>query len=168
MYLIFADLPSTRPAIYGLRSLYRVGEHVNLTCESGPSSPPTSLSWFLNGAKIPHEEPLVTDMVPVYPLPDRRAISRSFLSLPLTEETLPLPLPFLVKCEAAVGVIYKKYAKVRVRLSGRKMIKDPVTDWMGWVQHYSGVDGRGRRGWLFIWDLVCLCYLVHRYCQLEI
>ena len=133
----FSDVLSTRPAIHGLCSIYCVSEHLNLTCESRPSSPPTSLSWFMNGAKIPHEKPLVTDMLPVYPLPDQRAISRSFLSFPLTASSSPLPHPLIVECEAAVGDIYKKYAKVRVRISGEKIATDHETDWRGWVQRFS-------------------------------
>ena len=31
---LFSDLPRTGPAIYGLRSVYAVGEFVNLTCEA--------------------------------------------------------------------------------------------------------------------------------------
>ena len=120
-----------------------MGDHLNLTCESGPSSPPTSLSWFMNGVKIPHEEPLVTDMLPIFPLPDRRAISRSALSFPLLESSLPLPElphPLEVKCEAGVGDIYKKSARVRVRLGGEKVAREVELDWRGWAQHFSGVQ----------------------------
>jgi hypothetical protein len=100
----------------------------------------------MNGAKIPHEEPLVTDMLPIYPLPDQRAISRSFLSFPLTSSSSPLPHPLIVECEAAVGDIYKKYTKVRVRVSGEKIVKDHQTDWRGWMQRFSGAD-RCAMGW---------------------
>ena len=30
---LFADIPHSSPAIYGLRAVYGVGEWVNLTCE---------------------------------------------------------------------------------------------------------------------------------------
>ena len=155
----FSDIPSTSPAIYGLKSIYGVGGHLNLTCESGPSSPPTSLSWFMNGAKIPHEEPLVTDMLPIYPLPDQRAISRSFLSFPLTASSSPLPHPLIVECEAAVGDIYKKYAKVRVRISGEKISADHETDWRGWVQRFSGAETGMRRCYIG-WGLGILIYML--------
>ena len=65
-------------------------------------------------------------MLPIFPLPDRRAISRSALSFPLLESSLPLPElphPLEVKCEAGVGDIYKKSARVRVRLMTCKPIK---------------------------------------------
>ena len=84
---ITSDLPASAPAIYGLRSVYGEGEFVNLTCESGPSSPVTRLSWSLNNVRIQPESPLVSTMLPVYPLPDKKGISRTFLSLLVTEET---------------------------------------------------------------------------------
>ena len=40
LLIIYADLPTSRPHIYGLRSVYPVGALLNLSCESGPSSPP--------------------------------------------------------------------------------------------------------------------------------
>ena len=59
------------------------------TCcaKAGPSSPPVHLSWIMNGVKIQPGSPLVTNMVPVYPLPDNRAISRSSIGVILTEES---------------------------------------------------------------------------------
>ena len=53
-------------------------------------------------------------MIPVYPLPDKRAISRSYLSLLLTEDTFMTPAE--VECEAMVGNIYRQSASVRVSL----------------------------------------------------
>ena len=103
-YLImyFEDLPTSKPHIYGLRSVYNLGSHLNLSCESGPSSPPPVLHWFLNGVKMTsRDEHLVTEMDPLYPLDDKRGIARSQLNLRLTEETLPRwkmenPLFFLI------------------------------------------------------------------------
>ena len=40
LHNIYADLPTSRPHIYGLRSVYPMGALLNLSCESGPSSPP--------------------------------------------------------------------------------------------------------------------------------
>ena len=40
LHTIYADLPTSRPHIYGLRSVYPMGALLNLSCESGPSSPP--------------------------------------------------------------------------------------------------------------------------------
>jgi hypothetical protein len=72
---------------------------LNLTCESGPSSLPTTLFWFMNGAKISHDLSHVTEMDAVYPLANKRAISRSLLSLHLTEDRIPQhPYPVMVKC----------------------------------------------------------------------
>ena len=120
-------MPQTGPAIYGLKSVYKVGEFVNLTCESGPSSPLLSLSWFLNSVKVQDESPLVTDMAPVYPLPDRRAISRSSISVLLTEEIFSRALE--VECEAMVEGLYSKSAVVRVSVG---------QTWRDWAQHFSG------------------------------
>ena len=82
------DLPGTGPSIFGLKSVYTVGEFVNLTCESGPSSPVTSLSWVLDGVRIHPQSPLVSSMTPVYPLADNKAISRTSLSLLLSDENI--------------------------------------------------------------------------------
>ena len=50
-----------------------------------------------------------------------------------------------------MGDIYKKYDKVRVRISGQKIVKDYETDWRGWVKPFSGAD-RCSMGWgLGIW-----------------
>lgn len=136
------DLPNTGPAIYGLRSLYKVGEFVNLTCESGPSSPPTQLSWILDGVRIQPESPLVSTMIPVYPLPDKRAISRSYLSLLLSQDSYMVPS--LVECEASVGNIYHQTASVQVSI-GHSFRSQHVSDlaqnkktWKHWIQHFSG------------------------------
>ena len=53
-------------------------------------------------------------MIPVYPLPDKRAISRSYLSLLLTQDTFMTPRE--VECEASVGSIYHQSASVRVSM----------------------------------------------------
>merc|ERR1719397_248688 len=120
------DLPNSGPAIYGLKSVYKVGEFVNLTCESGPSSPVTSLNWYLNSVKVQETSPLVSHMVPVYPLPDRRAISRSSISVLLTEDILSRALE--VECSATAGEIYSQSAVVRVTVGH---------SWRDWAQHFS-------------------------------
>jgi hypothetical protein len=127
--LPLADLPTSHPHIYGLRSSYKVGSLLNLTCESGPSSPPTTLFWFLNGEKISHDSPLVTEMDAVYPLANKRAISRSLLSLHLTEDRLPKhPYPVMVKCVAVIREFYRKSVKARVSILGRKKVKGGVKE----------------------------------------
>ena len=98
---------------------------MNLTCESGPSSPPTTLFWFMNGAKISPDSSHVTEMDAVYPLANKRAISRSLLSLHLTEDRLPQhPYPVMVKCVAVIREFYRKSVKSRVSILGRKKVKD--------------------------------------------
>ena len=98
---------------------------MNLTCESGPSSPPTTLFWFMNGAKISHDSPHVTEMDAVYPLANKRAISHSLVSLHLTEDRLPKhPYPVMVKCVAVIREFYRKSVKSRVSILGRKITKD--------------------------------------------
>ena len=126
------DLPHTGPAIYGLKSVYKLGEFVNLTCESGPSSPELGLSWFLNSVKVQEESPLVTEMAPVYPLPDRRGISRSSISVLLTEEIFSRALE--VECQAKVEGLYSESAVVRVSVG---------QSWRDWAQHFSGGRARG-------------------------
>ena len=122
-----SDLPSSGPAIYGLKSVYSEGEFVNLTCESGPSSPVTSLSWYLNSVRVNEASPLVSQMAPLYPLPDRRAISRSSISVLLSGEMFYRSLE--VSCEASVGSLYSQSAVVRVGLGH---------SWRDWAQHFSG------------------------------
>ena len=61
----------------------------------------------------------------VYPLADKRAISRSLLSLPLTEDQLPHPpYPLMVKCVAVIREFYRKSVKARVSVIGRKKVKE--------------------------------------------
>ena len=84
------DLPTSKPHIYGLRSVYNVGSMLNLSCESGPSSPPPVLHWFLNGVRMSSKYPgSVTNMDPIYPLDNKRAISRSLLNFRLVDDLLP-------------------------------------------------------------------------------
>ena len=144
------DLPHTGPAIYGLKSVYKLGEFVNLTCESGPSSPELGLSWFLNSVKVQEESPLVTDMAPIYPLPDRRAISRSSISILLTEQIFSRALE--VECEAMVEGLYSKSALVRVTVG---------QTWRDWAQHFSGSSG-GRPTLYTITLALTLSLLPHK------
>ena len=98
---------------------------MNLTCESGPSSPPTTLLWFLNGDQISQDSPHVTEMDAVYPLANKRAISRSLLILHLTQDRLPKhPYPVMVKCVAVIREFYRKSVKSRVSILGRKKGKE--------------------------------------------
>ena len=122
--LSISDLPTSRPHIYGLRSVYDVGALLNLSCESGPSSPPPRLHWFLNGVKMGKEEndDTVTEMEPVFPLEDKRGISRSLLQYPLSRDNLSrLPPQLVVKCVALIKEFYRKGIKVRVEVKGRKL-----------------------------------------------
>ena len=119
-------MPTTKPNIYGLRSVYSLGSHLNLSCESGPSSPPPDLHWFLNGVKISSKDSsLVTSLDPYYPLDNKRGISRSQLNYPLIEEELPkFPKPVIIKCVAVIKEFYRKADKVRVKIIGRKRALD--------------------------------------------
>ncbi|XP_077565013.1 uncharacterized protein LOC144180558 [Haemaphysalis longicornis] len=51
--LMMYELPPEDPFISGWRNQYRVGDPVNLTCSYGPSKPNTSLTWYINGKKVP-------------------------------------------------------------------------------------------------------------------
>ena len=119
-------MPTSKPNIYGLRSVYSLGSHLNLSCESGPSSPPPDLHWFLNGVKISSKDSsLVTSLDPYYPLDNKRGISRSQLNYPLIEEELPkFPKPVIIKCVAVIKEFYRKADKVRVKIIGRKRVVD--------------------------------------------
>lgn len=162
-HLQIVDLPTSRPHIYGLRSSYNVGSLLNLTCESGPSSPPTSLFWFLNGAKLSPDSPHVTEMDAVYPLADKRAISRSMLSMSLTEDKLPSsPYPLMVKCVAVIREFYRKSVKARVSVGGRRKAKEGAKDtFYDWTTERFVSSGEGlvmhvTYGWLLQVALVIL------------
>ncbi|KAG8184780.1 hypothetical protein JTE90_011566 [Oedothorax gibbosus] len=44
-------LPKEPPVIEGADSMYEVGDRVNITCNSGPSKPAATLSWYINGVQ---------------------------------------------------------------------------------------------------------------------
>lgn len=44
-----SDFPAEGPTIRSGRKQYQVGETAHLICEAQPSSPPTQLSWYING-----------------------------------------------------------------------------------------------------------------------
>ena len=48
-YFLFPDFPAEGPTVRSGRKQYQVGETAHLTCEAQPSSPPTQLSWYING-----------------------------------------------------------------------------------------------------------------------
>ena len=136
---------------------------MNLTCESGPSSPPTTLFWFINGEKISHDSPHITEMDAVYPLANKRAISRSLLSLHLTEDRLPKhPYPVMVKCVAVIREFYRKSVKSRVSILGREKVKDAVKDAYndgtteGFVSSAAEICMSVTFYWLLIFYLVIL------------
>merc|ERR1719234_2040318 len=53
---------------------------------------------------------------PVFPLQDKRALSRSILLLPLTEDVVPLE----VECRASVGEFYREAVRKAVRVRGAR------------------------------------------------
>ena len=120
--------------------MYEVGSLLNLSCESGPSSPPPRLLWFLNGVKLGLEGEegrqglTVTDIETAFPLDDKKGISGSQLKFLLTNQNLArVPEKIVVKCVAVIKEFYRKAVKVVVKVRGRKM--DAVTqktteDWL--------------------------------------
>ena len=120
--------------------MYEVGSLLNLSCESGPSSPPPRLLWFLNGVKLGLEGEqgrqglTVTDIETAFPLEDKKGISGSQLKFLLTNQNLArVPEKIVVKCVAVIKEFYRKAVKVVVKVRGRKM--DAVTqktteDWL--------------------------------------
>ena len=140
IHIFSKDLPTSKPNIYGLRSVYDVGSTLNLSCESGPSSPPPDLHWFINGVRMSSKD-LVTSLDPYYPLDNKRGVSRSQvltnhssvwtltnqsqLKYPLINDKLPrFPKPVIVKCVAVIKEFYRKSDKARVKIIGRKKIVD--------------------------------------------
>ena len=117
-----------------------MGSLLNLSCESGPSSPPPRLLWFLNGVKLGLEGEegrqglTVTDIETAFPLEDKKGISGSQLKFLLTDQNLArVPEKMVVKCVAVIKEFYRKAVKVVVKVRGRKM--DAVTqktteDWL--------------------------------------
>ena len=117
-----------------------MGSLLNLSCESGPSSPPPRLLWFLNGVKLGLEGEqsrqglTVTDIETAFPLEDKKGISGSQLKFLLTNQNLArVPEKIVVKCVAVIKEFYRKAVKVVVKVRGRKM--DAVTqktteDWL--------------------------------------
>ena len=126
-----------------------MGSLLNLSCESGPSSPPPRLLWFLNGVKLGLEGEegrqglTVTDIETAFPLDDKKGISGSQLKFLLTNENLArVPEKIVVKCVAVIKEFYRKGVKVVVKVRGRK--KDVVTektteDWLDNVSSNTGV-----------------------------
>lgn len=51
----FADFPKDGPKISTIplgRNEYRVGDTAHLMCKAQKSSPPTELSWYINGEPV--------------------------------------------------------------------------------------------------------------------
>ena len=68
----------------------------------------------------------------IYPLANKRAISRSLLSLHLIEDRLPKhPYPVMVKCVAVIREFYRKSVKSRVSILGRMKTKDEEESYDG-------------------------------------
>lgn len=49
---LFPALPKHDPLITGLKHFYEFGELVSANCTSDMSSPPASLTWYLNDEKV--------------------------------------------------------------------------------------------------------------------
>lgn len=50
--LLFLAMPKHDPLITGLKHFYEFGELVSANCTSDMSSPPASLTWYLNDEKV--------------------------------------------------------------------------------------------------------------------
>lgn len=69
MYLIYLQVvipPLDDPKIIDIQNRYRIGESLKAQCISRHSTPPTNLTWFVNGkdvksAHIRHHKPHVSD-----------------------------------------------------------------------------------------------------------
>ena len=134
---------------------------LNLSCESGPSSPPPRLHWFLNGVKLGLEgnegSVTVTDMETAFPLDDKKGISGSQLKFLLSTENLArarVPEKIVVKCLAVIKEFYRKGVKVVVKVRGREAAgagKHLVThrtteDWLDNVGINTGVISQSSPG----------------------
>ena len=124
-----------------------MGSLLNLSCESGPSSPPPRLHWFLNGAKLGLEgnkgSVTVTDIETAFPLDDKKGISGSQLKFLLTNENLSrVPEKIVVKCVAVIKEFYRKGVKVVVKVRGREVggvTHRTTEDWLDNVGINTGV-----------------------------
>ena len=129
-----------------------MGSLLNLSCESGPSSPPPRLHWFLNGLKLGLEgnkgSVTVTDIETAFPLDDKKGISGSQLKFLLTNENLArVPEKIVIKCVAVIKEFYRKGVKVVVKVRGREvgggdthLVTDKTTeDWLDNVGINTGV-----------------------------
>ena len=129
-----------------------MGSLLNLSCESGPSSPPPRLHWFLNGVKLGLEgnkgSVSVTDIETAFPLDDKKGISGSQLKFLLTNENLArVPEKIVVKCVAVIKEFYRKGVKVVVKVRGREVdggdkhlvTQKTTEDWLDNVGLNTGV-----------------------------
>ena len=69
------------------------------------------------------------EMDAVYPLANKRAISRSLLTLHLVKDRLPKhPYHLVVKCVAVIREFYRKSVKSRVSVVGRREVTEQVVE----------------------------------------
>lgn len=57
---LFSALPKHDPIITGLKHFYEFGELVSANCTSDMSSPPASITWYLNDEKASFTNQLCT------------------------------------------------------------------------------------------------------------
>lgn len=71
-------LPKKGPEIVGVRSQYKIGDLVNVTCHAGPSKPAGRLEWFINGLH-PSEDDDAAEVI--YPTEEMQGLMSTALGL---------------------------------------------------------------------------------------
>ncbi|XP_018027438.1 uncharacterized protein LOC108682716 isoform X2 [Hyalella azteca] len=107
------DPPLTAPTLKGANSAYRLGDLINVTCSSDPSTPPVTLHWAINDRPVmnPHMlQQLTTSSLQSDNLRHRsrlglmfRAAARHFV-----RGTMRL------KCTASIGSVYSRSQETTV------------------------------------------------------
>ena len=104
----------------------------------------------------------------VYPLANKRAISRSLLTLDLVEDRLPKhPYHLVVKCVAVIREFYRKSVKSRVSVVGRREVREEVVETAldgvteGNVASEACIGGHGTVYNYMLIFVLLFCY-VHR------
>ncbi|XP_037504434.1 uncharacterized protein LOC119379258 [Rhipicephalus sanguineus] len=99
-------LPSKDPEIENLRTAYKIGDAINVTCSNGPSKPAPILTWYVNGGRVDEN---VTDRAEI-PTGKGTFYAVARLELP-AEPTLTNNKSLMLKCQAYIGDEYSGSAE---------------------------------------------------------
>ncbi|KAF2363496.1 Immunoglobulin V-set domain [Trinorchestia longiramus] len=100
------DPPASPPSLRGANSAYRLGDLINVTCSSEPSSPPVTLHWAINDRPVmnPH---MLQQLTP-WPAADHER-HRSELALFFRAAAQHFIRGTMrLKCSASIGSVYSR------------------------------------------------------------